>query len=84
MHGSPKEKADIINHIIKDYNFGRHEIVFLGDGASDRIAAKKAKIIFIERTVSYKKPKGQWAMNNFFDLGMVLNKIEKLNLKEGD
>lgn len=85
VHGSPKEKADIIKQIIKDYNFGRQEIVYIGDGVSDRIAAKKAKIIFIERAIAHKKPKGgQWVMNNFSDLVTVFNKIEKLNLKEGD
>lgn len=85
VHGSPEEKADIIKQIIKDYNFGRQEIVYIGDGASDRIAAKKAKITFIERAIAHKKPKGgQWVMNNLSDLVTVLHKIEKSNLKEGD
>lgn len=49
IHGSPKEKTDIINNIINNYVFDRDEVVYVGDSQSDRIAAEQAGIVFIER-----------------------------------
>jgi len=49
IHGSPKEKTNIINDIIKNYDFARNEVIYIGDAQSDQIAAERAGIAFIER-----------------------------------
>jgi len=67
VHGSPKEKEDIIGGIIKKYNFSHDEVVYIGDAESDRIAAKKADVLFIER-------KYDWTAENAGD-GIVVKDL---------
>lgn len=78
IHGSPKEKTDIINEIIRDYSLNRDEVVYVGDSQSDCIAAEKAKIFFIRRdmnsnTNSLTQP---WVIKDFLGLEGVLEKIK--------
>ena len=77
IHGSPKQKSDIINEIINHYHFTREEVVYVGDAESDRIAAEQAKIFFIER-IDNSQPSLDsypWRVRDLFDLNEVLKKI---------
>lgn len=47
--GSPKEKSDILQDILKRYNLTPREAVMVGDGASDYEAAVKTNLHFIAR-----------------------------------
>lgn len=49
VHGAPKDKADIIEDILRRYELKRQEVAFIGDAESDRAAAEKARIAFIAR-----------------------------------
>ena len=49
IHGSPKEKSDIIEGIIRRSQFKKKEVVYIGDAESDRIAAKQSGVVFVER-----------------------------------
>jgi len=49
-HGSPKEKAEIIGSIKKNYAFNNNEIVYMGDALSDYKAAGQSGVKFIAKT----------------------------------
>lgn len=53
IYGSPKEKKEIIESIIKKYNFRKEEVVYVGDARSDWIAAKNSGLIFIRRKADF-------------------------------
>jgi phosphoglycolate phosphatase-like HAD superfamily hydrolase len=48
--GSPREKANILHDIAARHDLGMHEILFVGDGASDERAAQVAGTQFLART----------------------------------
>lgn len=48
-HGSPKEKPGIIRDILNRHGLRPTEVVFVGDGLSDRIAADETQVAFIGR-----------------------------------
>jgi len=58
-HGSPKEKPDIINDILKRHRLKPKEAVYIGDAESDRRAAKETDVFFIERKQELKEDPGQ-------------------------
>lgn len=86
VRGSPAEKADIINQIMKTYHFTAEEVVYVGDSCSDRIAAEKARIVFIEKGKNPYAESGNqsWVIRDLFELEEILEKIENLNFKEGN
>ena len=47
IHGSPKEKKDIIFDILSRYKWNPGEVVFFGDAQSDLRAAKETGVIFV-------------------------------------
>ncbi|MBL7157880.1 MAG: HAD family hydrolase, partial [Candidatus Omnitrophica bacterium] len=49
IHGTPRKKDEIIKDIMKKHGFLKEEVVYVGDADSDRVAAKKAGVRFIER-----------------------------------
>jgi len=49
IHGSPKEKKDIIFYILSRYKWNPKEVVFFGDAESDLRAAEETGVIFIAR-----------------------------------
>ena len=53
IYGSPLKKDTHIKRIMKKYNFKSKEIVFIGDGHSDYVAAKKNKLHFVG--INFKK-----------------------------
>ena len=78
IHGSPKEKTDVINDIMKKHNFSNNEVVYVGDAESDRIAAQGAKVIFIERKINCNSNSGSYfgSIKDLSDFGDVLKRIE--------
>ena len=86
VYGSPNEKRDIINEIMKKYHFSRDEVVYVGDSQSDRLAANKARIVFVEReNNTYIKSKSRsWVVRDLLDLNKILEKIENSNSTEGN
>ena len=58
-HGSPKEKPDIINDILKRHCLKPKEVVYIGDAESDRRAAKETDVFFVERKQELKEDPGQ-------------------------
>ena len=49
IHGSPKEKKDIIFDILSRYKWNPEEVVFFGDAQSDLRAAEETGAIFVAR-----------------------------------
>lgn len=79
IHGTPKQKSDIIADILNRYSFDRKEVVFIGDAESDRLAADKTGINFIVRINSENDPRFQgyqWKVNDLTELYAVIKNIE--------
>ncbi|OEH85503.1 hypothetical protein BHU72_05300 [Desulfuribacillus stibiiarsenatis] len=49
VYGSPRVKEDIVRDIMLNNNYSNHEVVFIGDAISDKLAADKTGIRFIAR-----------------------------------
>lgn len=82
-HGTPKDKADIIEDILARYSFPRAEAVFIGDAESDRAAAERAGISFIAR-ITGENPQlkdCRWRINDLIGLETLLQNMSR---KEGD
>ncbi len=47
IYGYPREKIDVLRFLLRDYRLNPHELVFVGDAASDWHAAKAAGVPFI-------------------------------------
>lgn len=81
IYGSPAEKADILDSIKKRYGFSKDEMIYVGDSQSDRIAARKAGIAFVERDASAplgpRSPRGRLVVKDLRALEKVVKRIEK-------
>jgi HAD superfamily hydrolase (TIGR01549 family) len=77
IHGTPKQKHEIIDDILNRYSFTKKEAVFVGDAESDRIAAEKADVSFIARiTLDKHELQGcRWQVNDLTGLDTVLNRL---------
>ena len=76
-HGTPKDKADIIEDILARYSFQREEVVFIGDAESDRAAAERAGILFIARLTG-ENPElknCRWKVNDLTGLDTLLQNM---------
>ncbi len=71
--GSPEEKADIIQNIMKKYGFQKSEIVFVGDAESDFKAASATGVHFVAKITKGLSDLAQ-CKNRIFDLSQ-LNRI---------
>lgn len=77
IHGTPKQKDEIIEDILARYHFPKREIVFVGDAESDRTAAEKVGISFIAR-INSENPqlqKCRWKVSNLTELDTILDNI---------
>ena len=81
VYGSPKKKSDIINEISRKWGFGKSNVVYVGDAESDRVAARDAKIIFIERRVNFdaNEKNRPWVIKDLTGLERILLKISRKN-----
>lgn len=81
-HGSPKEKAVIVEDILDRYGLQRREIVFIGDAETDLAAAQKAGTFFVARITpeNHHLKDCHWTVHDLVDLDSVLQSIGK----EGD
>lgn len=86
IHGSPKDKTDIIKGIIRGHGIKRDEVAYVGDSQSDRIAAEKTKVLFIMRqTGPDAGPADEYCViKDLSELDGVLEKVRKSNIGEGD
>lgn len=86
VRGSPAVKIDIINAILRDHHLLKQEIIYVGDAQSDRIAAEKAGVVYIERIKDLIPKPGNslWAIRDLSGLDDLLEKIENANLTEGN
>lgn len=83
VHGTPKQKAEIIEDILDRYSFERKEIVFIGDAESDRVAAEKIGVFFIARITpeNHQLQDCRWKVNDLTALDALL---ENMSYKEGE
>lgn len=79
VHGSPKEKPDIINDIIKRHGFDSSEVVYIGDAESDRIAAKETKLTYVERKpdLDIESKDNTCVIRDMTNLEEILQEIER-------
>ena len=47
VHGSPRQKSEIINNILKDNNYKSDKCLFIGDAMSDHKAAYETGVCFL-------------------------------------
>ena len=76
-HGTPKDKADIIEDILNRYSFQRKEVVFIGDAESDRAAAERTGTLFIAR-LTRENPQlkdCRWKINDLTALDVLLQNM---------
>jgi HAD superfamily hydrolase (TIGR01549 family) len=85
IHGTPKEKHEIIEDILDRYSFKRKEVVFVGDAESDRIAAERAGVSFIARVYPGDKQLNdcRWRIKDLTELGTIIENIN-ISQKQGD
>jgi len=85
IHGTPKQKDEIIDDILNRYSFTKKEAVFVGDAESDRIAAEKADVSFIARITSdnHELRDCRWQVNDLTGLDAVLNSMSPGQKKGG-
>ena len=79
IHGTPRQKDEIIVDILDRYCFSNKEAVYIGDAESDRAAAEKARVPFIAR-VNSENPQLQrcrWKVSDLTELDAVLDNIDR-------
>ncbi|MFC1644057.1 HAD family hydrolase [Candidatus Omnitrophota bacterium] len=77
VHGSPKQKKEIILDVMGRHGFSREEVVYVGDAESDRIAAEGSGVIFIERRADgdIAEQKEPLVIRDLTGLGDVLERV---------
>jgi len=85
VHGTPKQKDEIIADILDRYSFRKKEAVFVGDAESDRIAAEKADVSFIARISSdnHELRDCRWQVKNLTELDSILDNLGSRQKKGG-
>ena len=82
IHGSPKEKREIIYDILKRYKWNPKEVIFFGDMESDLRASDETGVIFITRlNYNSKALKNlKYKIKDFqgFKIGNLLNRGDKV------
>jgi phosphoglycolate phosphatase-like HAD superfamily hydrolase len=49
VHGTPREKPEIVRDILAREHLGQRQALFVGDGSSDHLAAQEAGVPFLAR-----------------------------------
>jgi phosphoglycolate phosphatase-like HAD superfamily hydrolase len=75
IFGTPTTKPEIIDDILKKNKLDKEEVVFVGDGESDKLAAESMEIHFILRLT---------AENNHISSRHTIKDLTELNKKLGE
>lgn len=75
VFGTPATKAEIIDVIVKKSELGKGEVVFVGDGESDKVAADSTEVHFVLRLT---------AENNHILSRHTVKDLTELNKKLGE
>ncbi|HAG10153.1 MAG TPA: HAD family hydrolase [Desulfotomaculum sp.] len=79
VFGTPKTKAEIIKSILEKHAINQNEAVFVGDAATDQMAAEETGVPFIGRITSENHTLFQnykWTIKDFNQLSNLLTLIE--------
>ena len=81
IFGSPDPKTGHISHILDNWPIKKHEVVFIGDSASDRYAAKNQEINFIFRVTGAVENSinEMYTMDNLHELDSLILMINNKN-----
>jgi len=77
IHGTPKEKDEIVEDILARYSLQKEEVVFVGDAESDQTLAEKVGVGFVAR-VSGGSPqleRYRWRIKDLTELDGILENI---------
>ena len=80
VHGSPKEKGDILRDILLRYHWQAGELAFVGDAESDLDASETTGVHFIARANGenhFREPFGRYCIKDMDELNHVLLKFER-------
>ena len=85
IHGTPREKHEIIESILDRYPFTKKEVAFVGDAESDLAAAEKVGVSFIARVTpgDNQLRDCRWQVNDLTALDTILENISIIR-KQGD
>lgn len=78
VHGSTKQKHEIIQDIFDRYSITRGEVVFVGDAESDQIASEKTGVNFIARVTAENSKRIKdcpWRIRDLTELDNILARI---------
>ena len=77
IHGTPKQKDEIVEDILDRYSLQKEEVVFIGDAESDQTLAEKVGVRFIAR-VGGETPQLEgcrWRIKDLTELDGILENI---------
>jgi len=77
IHGSPRQKEEIIEDILNRYSLKAKDTVFVGDAESDRSAAEKVGVHFVARVSpgNHQLQECRWKANDLIGLDTVLRNM---------
>jgi len=77
IHGSPRQKDEIVTDILDRHSLQKEEVVYIGDAASDRNAAEKTGITFIARINSenHELQNCRWTVNDLTELDTIIDNV---------
>lgn len=77
IYGSPSSKSEIITGITNRFHWDPSEVVFIGDGTSDYIAAQETGVHFIGRIHpgGNELPGCKYRMNDLFELKNLIDRL---------
>jgi len=73
IKGSPESKIDHVKHIISNNNYLRNETVFIGDSDSDKAAAVKNNLFFIQILKKGIESLEEHSIPNLENLSIMIN-----------
>lgn len=79
IYGTPATKTEIVGNILKRYNLGNNQVVFVGDAESDKKAAEKTGIHFILRITHENNLLVTSPKSKIQDLTQLKDKIEEMS-----
>lgn len=80
VYGTPGQKIEIINGILKKHSLNKNEVVFVGDAESDRSASESAGVAFIARVKSgdcQRLEDCKWKICDLRELDGILESVER-------